>query len=75
MPRPSQLKPCTAAPALDTLTVKAVSNAHTDTSITKHIGKFVETLFMFQSVTESDNIPQSSLLKPNATAIPIDALM
>ena len=41
-PRPSQLKPCMAVPPLDTLTIKTASNAHTDTSVAKHTGKFVE---------------------------------
>ena len=45
-PRPSQSKPRMAVPPLDTLTAKAASNAHTDTSVAKHTGKFVEVVLI-----------------------------
>ena len=46
MPRSSQLKPRMIVPPLDTLTIKAASNAHTDTSVAKHTGEFVEIVLL-----------------------------
>ena len=46
MPWSSQLKPRMIVSPLDTLTIKAASNTHTDTSVGKHTGEFVEIVLL-----------------------------